>query len=229
MHCWADRLLDKLEVNEAKRLNHFAHVNHQKGVNRIGKLLCINGAGRQYSWMRDNLSVNSYEEMNTLASSVAVGAEGLCVLPFGNGAERMFGNRNLGSSIMHLDLNRHNKAHLCRASLEGIAFAFVYGFSIMQADKVQPNVIRTGNDNMFQSEIFSTLYTLLGIDIEIYETTGAIGAARATLYAHDKALDFVSNRKDYLKTISPDSNLAPYSLSYNNWKKELETILKTSQ
>ena len=143
----------------------------------------------------------------------------------------MFGNRNLGSSIMHLDLNRHNKAHLCRASLEGIAFAFVYGFSIMQADKVQPNVIRTGNDNMFQSEIFSTtIATLLGIDIEIYETTGAIGAARAALYAHDKALDFSSLiEKDYLKTISPDSNLAPYSLAYNNWKKELETTLKTSQ
>ena len=101
----------------------------------------------------------------------------------------------------------------------------------MQADKVQPNVIRTGNDNMFQSEIFSTtIATLLGIDIEIYETTGAIGAARAALYAHDKALDFSSLiEKDYLKTISPDSNLAPYSLAYNNWKKELETTLKTSQ
>ena len=222
---------DQLEVNEAKRLNHFAHVNHQKGENRIGKLLCINGAGRQYNWMRENLSMNSYEEMNILASSVAVGAEGLCVLPFGNGAERMFGNRNLGSSILHLDLNRHNKAHLCRASLEGTAFAFTYGFSIMQKDKVQPKVIRTGNDNMFQSEIFSTtIATLLGIDIEIYETTGAIGAARAAIHAQDKALDFSSLiEKDYLKTISPDSNLAPYSLAFNNWKKELETTLKTSQ
>ena len=152
--------------------------------------------------MRDNLSVNSYEDecFSFVGSS---GSRGTLRTPFGNGAERMFGNRNLGSSIMHLDLNRHNKAHLCRASLEGIAFAFVYGFSIMQADKVQPNVIRTGNDNMFQSEIFSTtIATLLGIDIEIYETTGAIGAARAALYAHDKALDFSSLiEKDYLKTI----------------------------
>jgi len=218
---------DQLEVNEAKRLNHFAHVNHQKGENRIGKLLCINGAGRQYNWMRENLAVNSYEEMNALASSVAVGAERLCVLPFGNGAERMFDNCNLGSSILHLDLNRHNRAHLCRASIEGIAFAFAYGFSIMQADKVQPKVIRTGNDNMFQSEIFSTtIATLLGIDIEIYATTGAIGAARAAILAQEKTLDFSSlNEKDYLKTISPDTNRVPYSLAYNHWEKELKTTL----
>ena len=218
---------DQLEVNEAKRLNHFAHVNHQKGENRIGKLLCINGAGRQYNWMRENLAVNSYEEMNALASSVAVGAERLCVLPFGNGAERMFDNCNLGSSILHLDLNRHNRAHLCRASIEGIAFAFAYGFSIMQADKVQPKVIRTGNDNMFQSEIFSTtIATLLGIDIEIYATTGAIGAARAAILAQEKTLDFSSlNEKDYLKIISPDTNRVPYSLAYNHWEKELKTTL----
>ena len=218
---------DQLKIKDAKRLNHFANVNHQKENQRIGKLLCINGAGIQYNWMRENLAVKNYDEMNALANTVAVGSEGLRVFPFGNGAERIFNNQDIGTRISGLQLNRHDKAHLCRATLEGIAHAFVYGFSLMQKDHVHPRVIRTGNDNMFQSDLFSTtIATLLGINIELYETTGAIGAARAAILAHDKSIDFSTLvGKDYLKTISPETENQPYIDAYNNWEKELKTIL----
>ena len=64
--------------------------------------------------------------------------------------------------------------------MEGIAFSFVYGMEILKNDNAEINVIRAGNDNLFRSEIFAkTLSTLIGYEIEIYNTTGAVGAARA--------------------------------------------------
>ncbi|MEX0274459.1 MAG: xylulokinase, partial [Flavobacteriaceae bacterium] len=147
---------DDLSVKECARVNNFAHVNY--GINTtksIGKLLCINGAGIQYRWLLDNLAVSSYGEMNQLASAVGIGADGVCLIPFGNGAERMLLHRDIGTRIVNLHLNRHHKGHLCRAALEGIAFSFVHGFEILKSDGVIPTVIRAGNDNLFKSDIFA--------------------------------------------------------------------------
>ena len=220
---------DNLSVTECARVNNFAHVNHKVGgQKRIGKLLCINGSGIQYRWLLNNLSVASYEEMNQLATDTAVGADGVCLLPFGNGAERMLGNKNVGTRILNLDLNRHHKGHLCRAALEGIAFSFVYGFEIMKSDGVVPKVIRAGNDNLFRSQIFGeTIATLLGESIEIYNTTGAIGAARACILKegdYDTFTSFLSN--DHIATFTPLNNASAYETAYQAWKKELQLITK---
>ncbi len=174
-------ITDNLSVKESSRVNNFAHVNYEVGKEaRIGKLLCINGAGIQYRWLLNNLSVNSYQEMNHLASEIAVGSDGVCLIPFGNGAERMLNNLDIGTRLVDVNLNNHHKGHLCRAALEGIAFSFVYGIEILKSDGIQVDVIRAGNDNLFRSEIFATtIATLISHEIEIYNTTGAIGAARA--------------------------------------------------
>jgi xylulokinase len=164
-----------LKSKEISRINNFAHVNYTLKKPILGKLLCINGAGIQYRWLRENLKVDTYEEMNTLANTVPVGSDGVKLLPFGNGAERMLNNKNIGSKIVHLDLNLHSNAHLCRAALEGIAFAFVYGMEILIAEGLKPKVIRAGNDNLFQSEVFTnTICTLIGHPIELYNSTGAV-------------------------------------------------------
>ncbi|WP_108425350.1 xylulokinase [Muricauda amoyensis] len=223
---------DNLSVRESSRVNNFAHVNyHEDNQTRIGKLLCINGAGIQYRWLLNNLSVSSYDEMNTLASEVEIGSEGVCVIPFGNGAERMLKNMDIGTRIVNLNLNRHSKAHLCRAALEGIAFSFVYGMEIMKSDGVKPKVIRAGNDNLFRSEIFSsTIATLIEEEIEIYNTTGAIGAARACVIGeqgYGKFTSFMDN--DHVMTYMPCKDRAPYKEAYENWKKELEIIIKTKR
>ena len=172
---------NNLSVKESSRVNNFVHVNYKKGDDAIiGKLLCINGAGIQYRWLLNNLAVSSYEEMNNLASEIPVGSDGVCVIPFGNGAERMLNNKEVGTRIVNMNLNNHHKGHICRAALEGIAFSFVYGMEIMKSDGIKPSVMRAGNDNLFRSEIFAnTVATLIEQDIEIYNTTGAIGAARA--------------------------------------------------
>ena len=219
---------DNLSVKECAKVNNFAHVNYGHGGKKyIGKLLCINGAGIQYRWLLNNLSVSSYEEMNQLASEIEVGSDGVCLIPFGNGAERILLNQNVGTRIAHLNLNMHHKGHLCRAALEGIAFSFVYGFEIMQKDGIVPKVIRAGNDNLFRSEIFAnTIATLIQKEIEIYNTTGAIGAARACTLKNgdfDKFSSFMGN--DHVMTFMPFKDSAPYEKAYTNWKKELELII----
>lgn len=221
-------ITDTYSSKEHTRLNNFAHVNYQHSKPRIGKLLCINGAGIQYRWLLDYLDVASYEEMNQLATSVAVGSEGLVVLPFGNGAERMLNNKEVGTQLLDLNLTIHTKAHLCRAALEGIAFAFVYGLEIMTSDGLNPSIIRAGNDNLFQSEIFSTTITsLIDKEIELYNTTGAIGAARAcVLYKgnYDSFRQFTIT--DHIATYKPMKATNEYKTAYDRWKKKLELQLK---
>ncbi|KEZ94323.1 xylulokinase [Nonlabens ulvanivorans] len=217
-----------LSGKESTRVNNFAHVNYSAGNKTIGKLLNINGAGIQYRWLLNNLSVDSYEEMNNLSSQIPVGSDGLCIIPFGNGAERMLNNKSIGTHIVNINLNNHHKGHLCRAALEGIAFSFVYGMEILKSDGIEPSVIRAGNDNLFRSEIFTkTVATLIGQDIEIYNTTGAIGAARAAhLHKGDfEAFGKVIMNNDFVMTFKPLIDKIPYEDAYKNWKKELKLTL----
>lgn len=222
---------DSLSVKESSRVNNFAHVNYNSEQPRIGKLLCINGAGIQYRWLLNNLNVSSYEEMNNLANTVPIGSDGVTIHPFGNGAERMLDNKVLGTQLSNLNLNNHTAAHLCRAALEGIAFSFVYGIEIMKSDNLQANVIRAGNDNLFRSDIFSnTIATLIGQEIEIYNTTGAIGAARACeLHKGDFAAfgEKIMNN-DYVMGFKPSANKEEYQAAYQKWKNELKQLLKNN-
>jgi xylulokinase len=216
---------DSLSVKEVSRVNNFAHVNYAPEQQRIGKLLCINGAGIQYRWLLNNLDVSSYDEMNQLAASVPVGSDGVVILPFGNGAERMLNNQNPGTRITNINLNNHTKAHLCRAALEGIAFSFVFGMEILKSDGVKPGVIRAGNDNLFRSEIFSnTIAALIDQEIEIYNTTGAIGAARACLLQSQdlEAFGRQITENDYVMKYTPAMEKDAYRAAYTNWKTELE-------
>ncbi len=224
-------ITDNLSVKESSRVNNFAHVNYTPDRQCIGKLLCINGAGIQYRWLLNNLKVASYEEMNQMAGSIGIGSDGVRILPFGNGAERMLNNRELGTRLVNINLNNHHKGHLCRAALEGIAFSFVYGMEIMKSDGIAPSVIRAGNDNLFRSQIFAhTIASLIDQEIEIYNTTGAIGAARACLL-HEQ--DFHAYGKqimdnDYVMSYTPSRDKAAYADAYHAWKKELENNLKTN-
>ncbi len=219
---------DQLKSKEISRINNFAHVNYTLKNPILGKLLCINGAGIQYRWLRENLKVTTYKEMNSLASSIPIGSKGLLLIPFGNGAERMLNNKNDGSQIFHLDLNLHTKAHLCRAALEGIAFAFMYGMEILKAEGVQAKVIRAGNDNLFQSEVFAnTICNLIGHPIELYDTTGAVGAARAcSLQDGDyNSLGEALLKNDHLHTFYPLKDRKPYQKAYQNWKEIIDKDL----
>lgn len=219
---------DKLNSKETSRINSFVHVNYTQELPIVGKLLCINGAGIQYRWLRNHSVVDSYENMNRKASKVPVGSDGVVVIPFGNGAERMLNNKNVGTHFLNLNLNKHGNSHMYRAALEGIAFSFVYGMEIMKNDNTEIKVIRAGNDNLFRSEIFSnTVATLIGHEIEIYNTTGSVGAARAVGLLDGDFEKFGENiiKNDHVMTYMPLKNNEPYLEAYKKWKNELELIL----
>ena len=223
---------ESLSSKESTRVNNFAHVNYSSANPRIGKLLCINGSGIMYRWLLNNLAVASYTEMNELAESVPIGCDGVTIHPFGNGAERMLNNVTLGTKMSNINLNNHDKAYLCRAALEGIAFSFVYGMEIMQSDGIAPKVMRAGNDNLFRSTIFSnTVSTLMGQEIEIYNTTGAIGAARACELHNGDFKTFGKRiiENDFVMGFKPSENNKEYERAYTKWKKELEGMLANEQ
>ena len=219
---------NKLNSKESTRINHFAHVNYSNKNQLIGKLLCINGAGIMYKWLKINTSANSYQQMNNLAEKIPIGSNGLVVIPFGNGSERMFNNKNIGTHFFNLNLNLHSDSHLYRASLEAIAFSFVYGIEIMKNDGTEINIIKAGNDNLFRSEIFSnTISALINHDIEIYNTTGSVGAARASGLSNgdfNKFSDFLT-KNDHVKTYKPIKDNQLYIKAYSNWKNELKKLL----
>lgn len=212
------------------RVNGFAHVNHQADKPRIGVLLCLNGAGIQYSWLRKvtGNSTVAYDELENRARQIPPGASGICVLPFGNGAERMFGDLNIGAHWHNLDYNRHESAHLLRAGLEGVAFAMVYGMDILRGLGIPTQVIRVGNDNLFRSGIFSTtISTLTGAVIELYDTTGAVGAARGAGYGlgYYPTLAQTFSGQHAVKTIEPDYSTASYLEAYGRWLTLLEKYI----
>jgi xylulokinase len=173
-------ITDKKKYDPLSRVNTFLHVNHSNINTRLGVLLCINGTGILNSWLKRNTVGNmTYNDMNDAAEKVAMGSDGLCILPFGNGAERMLLNKDSGARFTGLNFNRHTSAHMFRAAQEGIAFSFRYGLDIMKETGIDPKVIRAGNANMFLSKVFrETLSDITGTVIHLYNTDGSIGAAR---------------------------------------------------
>ncbi|MBK7710963.1 MAG: carbohydrate kinase [Bacteroidales bacterium] len=171
---------DKKKFDPQSRVNTFLHVNHSSSNPRLGVLLCINGTGILNSWLRKNISSGlSYNAMNALAEKVPPGSNGLSILPFGNGSERVLGNKDAGARVTGLNFNTHSSAHMFRAAQEGIAFSFRYGLDIMKETGINPQLIRAGEANRFLSKIFrETLSGITGTEIHLCNTDGSIGAAR---------------------------------------------------
>lgn len=215
-----------------QRVNSFAHVNYSVENPLTGVLLCINGAGSLYRWVRENVGDGfDYQAMGTLAEKIPIGSEGLSILSFGNGAERMLGNQNPGARIAGLHFNRHGKDHLFRAALEGIAFAFVQGMQAMQEMGIPIQALRVGNDNLFQSKIFSkTIATMMGVNIEMADTNGAVGAAKAagvSVGLFGSVEEAMSLHLNVAANIEPDfANRAAYAEAYAEWRKHLKTSLE---
>ncbi|MCG8697503.1 MAG: carbohydrate kinase, partial [Bacteroidales bacterium] len=224
-------IADKSEYDPKSRVNIFGHVNHSQNTPRYGVLLCINGTGILNSWVKHNTCPNlSYDEMNNAAGKISIGSDGLVVIPFGNGAERVIENQNPGCSVANLNFNLHNNNHLLRATHEGIAFSFYYGMKIMNTEnKINFKQIRAGKANMFLSPVFrQTLSNITQTPIELYNTDGAIGAARAAGYGNKTYSSFgeAFNSLKKLEIIEPEGNAKNSTENaYKNWETELKKIL----
>ena len=222
-------VLGDVNYDPKSRVNTFAHANYTTDLDRLGVLLCINGTGILNAWVHRNITPDvSYADMNDLAASVPIGSDGVKIIPFGNGAERVLENKEVGCSIRGISFNKHNRAHIVRAAQEGIVFSFCYGMEIMQQMGMDIKNIHAGKANMFLSPLFrDTLAGVSGATIELYETDGSAGAAKgagigAGIYKdHNDA--FASLKK--LAVIDPDeANRSAYLEAYSAWKEELKKL-----
>ena len=224
-------VLGDVNYDPKSRVNTFAHVNHSAGQTRLGVLLCINGTGILNAWVHRNITSGmGYAEMNDLADTVPIGSEGVTVIPFGNGAERVLENKEVGCTFCGLNFNKHNQAHMVRAAQEGIVFSFCYGMEIMQQMGMDIRNIHAGKANMFLSPLFrNTLAGVSGATIELYDTDGSVGAAKgagigATIYK-DNNEAFATLEK--LEVIQPDeSKRSEYLGAYDRWKETLQKMVR---
>ena len=224
-------VLGDVNYDDRSRVNTFAHVNYTDELDRLGVLLCINGTGILNAWVRRNVAPEgiSYSDMNEMTASVPIGSDGVTIIPFGNGSERVLENREIGCSIHGLNFNKHGKAHIMRAAQEGIVFSFCYGMEIMQQMGMDIKKIHAGRANMFLSDIFrNTLAGVSGATIELYETDGSVGAAKGAgmgcgIYK-DNNEAFATLKK--LSVIEPDeSRRGEYLEAYASWKETLQKLI----
>lgn len=223
---------DKPVYDPQSRVNTFVHVNHTEKNSSYGVLLCINGTGILNSWLRQNLAIDhslSYEEMNSRAQEIPVGADGVSVLPFGNGAERILENADVGASIYGLNFNRHTNSHLLRAAQEGIVYSLNYGFQIMKEMGMRTDTVKAGHANMFLSPLFRDAFVqTTGAQLELYDTDGAAGAARgagigAGIYnSADEAFGGLTR----IDIIEPDEKKqSAYRDAYEHWLEKLQSVI----
>jgi len=216
---------DDAKYDPQSRVNSFAHVNHTHGATRVGVLLCINGTAILNTWIKNNVAPEgiSYAEMNELAAQIPVGSEGVSIIPFGNGAERVLENREPNCSIHGINFNRHTKAHLARAAHEGIAFSFKYGMDIMNEMGIETKTIRAGHANLFLSPIFrQTLANITGATIELYNTDGSVGAARGAGIGagiYKDAREAFATLKKIVVVVPEPENVAASMAAYEKWEK----------
>ena len=224
---------DKNAFDKKSRINTFIHVNDTEARPRNGVLICINGTGILYNWLRKILNTGSgkidYIHMNEMVDSVAPGSEGLHCLPFGNGAERIFENKQVGSHLLNMDFNRHHTSHILRASVEGIVYALNLGFEMLSDLEIPQNTIRAGRANLFLSKSFREIFVnVTGTRLELYDTDGAAGAARGAALGsgYFETPEEAFSNLEKLEEIEPDTKLvSQYENLFDEWQ---ETIYKHS-
>jgi xylulokinase len=221
---------DTPAFDAASRVNTFVHVTHDSKKPRYGTLLCCNGTGILYRWVRAQAGDNlPYVELNKLAASVAPGSDGLNILPYGNGAERSLENKNPGAALLGINFNTHTKAHLLRAAQEGIVYSLKYGLDVMHSMGLSVKTVRAGHANLFLSPLFREVFaTVTGATVELFDTDGAQGAARgagvgAGIYAsHAEAFKGLTLRE----RIEPNrAQAAQYQDFYEQWCSLLKRVV----
>ena len=222
---------DLVRFDPESRVNAFVHVNHSQADPRYGILLCVNGTGILNSWLRREVFAGlDYEAINALAADAPIGADGLSLFPFGNGSERVLGNRNPGASMNGLSFNRHDRRHLARAAQEGIVFALRYGMEVMREMGMSIHTIRAGHANMFLSPVFTATFAgVTGCKVELYDTDGAQGAARGAGIGagiYDSFADAFQGLQKIRTYLPEDDKVSAYGDAYQKWKAILDDRLK---
>ena len=221
-------VLGNINYDTKSRVNTFAHVNHTADNTRLGALLCINGTGILNAWIKRNVAPAgcSYSDMNNIIEQIPAGSNGVSIIPFGNGAERIMQNEDVGCSLHGINFNIHTQAHLLRATQEGIVFSFKRGIEIMEDMGMNISNIHAGHANMFLSHTFrEALACITGATIDLYDTDGSVGAAKGAgigVGIYKDATEAFATLQ-HISTTTPDPTLSQaYTDAYELWKERLE-------
>jgi xylulokinase len=230
---------EKDAYDVTNRVNTFLHVNDTTLQKRNGVLLCINGSGILYQWLRKITSIGnengliSYDKLNAEAAKAAPGSKGLRFYPFGNGVERIFNNNPAFSGIQNLNFNIHQSPELVRAACEGIVFAMNYGFNIMKEIGAGGSVMRAGKANLFLSPVFREVFAnTTQTTVELYNTAGADGAARGAAFGFGfyKSINEAFSSLQCLERIEPAQQLInQYNDIYQEWKLNINIENKQNE
>lgn len=130
---------DEFKVEPEGRLHAFCHAVPGKW-HLMGVML---SAGGSFRWYRDTLGhmekdlagllgKDPYELLTAEAAQAPAGCEGLIFLPYLTGERTPYADPNARGVFMGLTL-RHDRRHLCRAVLEGVAYGLRDSLELMKA------------------------------------------------------------------------------------------------
>ena len=93
---------------------------------------------------------------------------------------------------------------------------------------MKAKIIKVGNDNLFQSHIFSqTIANLLECEIQLINSTGAIGEATGRGFGIGiyKTLEEAFDENTIIKTFKPNSELERCTEVFQDWNAELDNLI----
>ena len=102
--------------------------------------------------------ISSYDLLNVEADKVAVGSDGLLVLPFLMGERSPIWDAQARGTIFGLSLS-HTKGHLVRAMMEGVAYAMYDNFRLVQQAGVKVNYPMILNEGGAVSRLWRGIIT----------------------------------------------------------------------
>lgn len=227
-------LTDVAVFDETSRTNNFAYFGHQPERPRIAMISSVNGAAENSQWIKNlfGSSKITEDELEVRSRSIPIGSEGLRIIPYGYGSEQSLGGLDTGAQINNLQFSKHTSSHLLRASLEGLAFAYVNNFQRIENEGHVISSINSYYLNLFNKSVFAkTVANLIGCEINLHNTNGAIAAGKAS----GISLGLFNNeeeafaQKDILKTVYPQPAVGSYLSAYCEWRQHLQDLVCTTE
>ncbi len=126
--------------------------------------------GQSLRYLRDNFSqlevatekavpgFSAYESMEKQAEPVPIGCEGLVVLPYLMGERTPLWDVNARGVVFGMSLH-HTKAHLVRATMEGVAFAMYDSFQIIRQRSSKVNFPIVLNEGGARNRLWRRIIT----------------------------------------------------------------------
>lgn len=136
----------------------------------------VNNAGIILKWFRDNIFNLSYEELTFEAQKDE--SKNLFFLPFITG-ERYPEIGNIASGVFFGLRSFHNRNHMIRAGLEGVAFTLKMAFEALRENNIEIKELRAGGGGAKSSlwmNIFASVFNM-PIKVTESEEAGLLGSA----------------------------------------------------